>query len=78
MLSELQVACVCIGEGSVLQSVLPTAQGTREFWLCTHTSRSSSSVFETRFDTCELSEPLSDFYGQPVFVCTQDAGHLER
>jgi hypothetical protein len=38
----------------------------REYWLCAEPSDSKHIEFET----CEESADFSEFYGQPMFICT--------
>lgn len=68
MLSELQATCICAGEGTALEEVLPAAKG-REFWICSRTS--SLDELGDAFDTCQFSEAFTEFYGEDVFVCTR-------
>ena len=75
-LDELASSCVLAGEGTILKDILPDASH-REFWICASSSTwleaGYDPVLRTEFETCEHCEEISEFYGQPVFVCTRES-----
>ena len=75
-LDDLSSSCVLAGEGTMLKDVLPDASN-REFWICASSpawlETGDDPVLSAEFETCEPCEEISEFYGQPVFVCTRES-----
>ena len=72
MLHDIRDACVLAGDGAILsglEEVGADAQAHCEYWICTQ----QAFISDTRdsFETCEVSEQLSDFYGEAVVMCTR-------
>lgn len=74
-LDDLSNSCVKAGEGTILREVLPEASQ-KEFWICASSSSwldpsQTDTALRGEFETCEICEEISAFYGQPIFVCTR-------